>query len=41
MIWGTFEKLKREVEADDVSTLSYQELRQLKINGTVGDPGQS
>ena len=27
-------------EEDDVTTLSYRKLRQFKINGTIGDPGQ-
>lgn len=37
---GALKKVKPEVEEDDVSTLSYRKLRQFKINGTIGDPGQ-
>ena len=37
---GALKTVKPEVEEDDVSTLSYRKLRQFKINGTIGDPGQ-
>ena len=31
---------KQDNDDDSVTTLSYRKLRQFKINGTVGDPGQ-
>ena len=37
---GALKNLKTEAEEDDVTTLSYRKLRQFKINGTIGDPGQ-